>query len=619
MSVIYSINGKFFTDFGIYVSESKGLVDALKRRRPKAYTWAEYHGISVDLSRPKFEAREITLNCFIIGENWDVLLNNFNAFRDEFANPDTQRLLIEPFGFKALPYQVYLSDEIDLQKKFAQGKMAATFSLKLIEPNPIKKVLYFEGGQFSLSYNSTTETEIFYSDLTKDIVPGNASLNGKTLPAGYIIIAGNMEDVTGFTSNATVVWDVRSIGIIAPPPPPPADTQVPSAPTGLSVTNVGVNTLALNWNAATDNVGVSGYNVYVNGEYRTFVQGTSVNLTGLFANTQYSFYVQAKDAAGNTSAASATITGKTAAAPDTTSPSVVTNLAAGTTTETTIPISWTAATDNVGVTGYEVWVDGSLYQTVTNTSTTIFDRAAGTSYTIDVYAKDAAGNKSAKARVTATTKAAVSAIVQTGLALHYNSNSYTSGSTITDIAGGDDNGTIYGGVTKDVSGLSFNGSTGYIQSARPLNLGSNEFTIELWFNSKSSEQQAILESRSTGWSTGDWVVFFVNNKVSMSVMDIGDPIIECNTLSVNTNYHLAITRIGSEISIYINGNFVRSFYSSTSIGSGNLPITIGRDNVAGGRFFFNGNIPIIRVYNGKGLTSVEISQNFNAEKSQFNL
>jgi len=86
-----------------------------------------------------------------------------------------------------------------------------------------------------------------------------------------------------------------------------ADTQPPTAPTGLTASNITQTTVTLTWNASTDNVGVTGYDVYCNGTMLGTVTGTSANVTGLTAGTTYSFYVKAKDAAGNVSSASNTI------------------------------------------------------------------------------------------------------------------------------------------------------------------------------------------------------------------------------------------------------------------------------------------------------------------------
>ena len=84
------------------------------------------------------------------------------------------------------------------------------------------------------------------------------------------------------------------------------DTTPPSAPTNLDAFNPTLSTIDLSWNASTDNVGVTGYNVYMDGGLLGTVTGTSAQVTGLAQNTTYSFYVTAYDAAGNTSSASNT-------------------------------------------------------------------------------------------------------------------------------------------------------------------------------------------------------------------------------------------------------------------------------------------------------------------------
>ena len=64
-------------------------------------------------------------------------------------------------------------------------------------------------------------------------------------------------------------------------------------------------------------------------------------------------------------------------------------------TGTTIDLAWTAATDNVGVTNYEVWMNGVLKVTLGNTLThTVTGLTTATSYTFRLIAKDAAGNSS---------------------------------------------------------------------------------------------------------------------------------------------------------------------------------------------------------------------------------
>jgi mannan endo-1,4-beta-mannosidase len=315
----------------------------------------------------------------------------------------------------------------------------------------------------------------------------------------------------------------------------PEDTEAPTAPLNLVATSVKNNAVTLSWDAATDNVGVTGYDVYVEGELNTSTQTTAATVAGLRAGTAYTFTVIAKDAADNRSEASAPLTvttslftetnllqnsgfeqellgwnvlqgdvtidteqvfegqkalrvgtaanswvqqiistgfvpgekytlkatGKVAALigsgvkvaiqinsggdfvalnftttsfesksvevtlPETTTsvkvyatnrnngtgffdnielvkrspvdteaPSVPTGLTAGEITKNSVALSWTAATDNVGVTAYDVYVNGLLKTSSETNSATVTGLAAGTPYAFTVTARDAEGNTS---------------------------------------------------------------------------------------------------------------------------------------------------------------------------------------------------------------------------------
>ena len=184
-----------------------------------------------------------------------------------------------------------------------------------------------------------------------------------------------------------------------------ADTEAPSAPSNLTATNVTETTLDLNWSAATDNVGVVGYDVYQGTSLLGTVTGTSASITGLTADTAYSFSVRAKDAEANVSASSNVVNVTTAGGTtaDTEAPSTPANLTASNVTETTLDLSWTASTDNVGVVGYDVYQGTSLLGTVTGTSASITGLTADTDYTFSVTAQDEAGNVSGSASVSIRT------------------------------------------------------------------------------------------------------------------------------------------------------------------------------------------------------------------------
>ncbi|MFD1602474.1 endonuclease [Flavobacterium artemisiae] len=91
------------------------------------------------------------------------------------------------------------------------------------------------------------------------------------------------------------------------------DTTPPTAPLNLAVTASTSNTISLSWSAATDNVGISGYAIYVNGIFKQNETGTTATVAGLTPSTTYSFYVMAKDTSNNLSTASTSVDGNTAA------------------------------------------------------------------------------------------------------------------------------------------------------------------------------------------------------------------------------------------------------------------------------------------------------------------
>ena len=85
------------------------------------------------------------------------------------------------------------------------------------------------------------------------------------------------------------------------------DTEAPSAPANLTASGTTQTSTSLSWNASTDNVAVTGYDIYKNGSFLTSVSSTNYTVNNLSAATTYSFYVKAKDDAGNISAKSSTI------------------------------------------------------------------------------------------------------------------------------------------------------------------------------------------------------------------------------------------------------------------------------------------------------------------------
>ena len=185
------------------------------------------------------------------------------------------------------------------------------------------------------------------------------------------------------------------------------DVTAPSIPANLSATAQSSSSINLSWSASSDDTAVTGYTIYQNGSAVTTTSNTSYSDTGLTASTQYSYTVDAFDAAGNHSSQSTSANATTQApASDTTAPSTPTNLSATAVSSSAINLSWTASTDNVGVSGYKIFRGGVQVGTSVGTFYSDSGLAVSTLYTYTVSAYDAASNSSSQSSsASATTQA----------------------------------------------------------------------------------------------------------------------------------------------------------------------------------------------------------------------
>ncbi|WP_308167410.1 GDSL-type esterase/lipase family protein [Catellatospora tritici] len=187
---------------------------------------------------------------------------------------------------------------------------------------------------------------------------------------------------------------------------PPADSTAPSVPAGLRATVSCALVVTLNWSASTDNVGVTGYDVFRSTNNSPFtVIGTTTATT--FTDTlsglaQYE--IRARDAAGNTSALTAPVSAAPPPCPppDTQPPTTPGTPTASATSSTATTLTWTAATDNIGVAGYDVYrapgASGGTFAQVGRPTTATFTDTGltpATTYRYQVRARDAAANTSA--------------------------------------------------------------------------------------------------------------------------------------------------------------------------------------------------------------------------------
>jgi glucose/arabinose dehydrogenase len=182
-----------------------------------------------------------------------------------------------------------------------------------------------------------------------------------------------------------------------------ADTEPPSIPGNPRTSDLRCDSVTFAWDAATDNVGVAFYDIYHDGQQVTTVSGTTLSTTlNVIAGVPWGWYVNARDAADNVSQASTTVTvTPPPCEEDTEKPTAPSGLG-GEASGTSISLSWTASTDNIGVKAYDIFRDDVKVGTVSGTAanapaTTFVDSGldAKKKYSYTVTARDAQDNVSA--------------------------------------------------------------------------------------------------------------------------------------------------------------------------------------------------------------------------------
>jgi chitodextrinase len=214
------------------------------------------------------------------------------------------------------------------------------------------------------------------------------------------------------SAGANTGWQYSGVYTVTAPP----DTTAPSVPSGLGSSSVTTTSFTLTWSASSDNVSVTAYEVQRDTTSLGTTSALSLGLSGLSPNTTYAMTVRARDAAGNWSAWSSALNVTTASLADTTAPSVPTGLASSNVGSAGFTLTWTASTDNVGVTQYEIFKNGVSYTTSTALTSNITGLSPATTYPMTVRARDAAGNWSAQSTaLNVTTSSAPIGMVDTDL------------------------------------------------------------------------------------------------------------------------------------------------------------------------------------------------------------
>lgn len=218
MNVVYKIDGVDISTYGVYVSASDGLLSRPNFKKPTAHSWPEYHGEVVDLNIRVYEPRTIQLDCFIVADSKEQFLTKCNTFLSIFEKSGTLRLFVSVDPDKPLLYEVYLDAGMDVKKIWSNHQMTGRFSIKLREPEPVKRVIRYTRNdeaskQVTLSIASSKLLNIYWGDGNHAFdVSGGASSkqithNYTADGTYYIVITGNIDEISEFTHNGVLVWN----------------------------------------------------------------------------------------------------------------------------------------------------------------------------------------------------------------------------------------------------------------------------------------------------------------------------------------------------------------------------------------------------------------------------
>ncbi len=273
------------------------------------------------------------------------------------------------------------------------GAVAAVSQVKLTWDLSCAKAYRVE-----LSTNATQWSTV-YETTTGDGGVDDLAVGGN---ARYVRVFGTTRCRTG-SAYGYSLQEFQVYGTVG------ADTEPPTTPGNARASDITSTSVKLSWDASTDDKGVVAYDIYNTGQLVKTVDGATLTttITGLTPNTNYGFYVNARDGAGNVSQASNTVAVKTP--PDVIDkepPTAPGNLRSTASTANSVSLTWNASADNIGVKGYNVYSSGEQVGSTTTTSATISGLKANTTYPFTVKAFDAAGNLStASNEISVRTKA----------------------------------------------------------------------------------------------------------------------------------------------------------------------------------------------------------------------
>jgi YVTN family beta-propeller protein len=395
----------------------------------------------------------------------------------------------------------------------------------------------------------------------------------------------------------------------------PNDTTAPSAPSFLVATPIGSDAVKLDWGAATDNIGVTGYRIYRDGAEIATTGGLTFTDTPLASARTFAYAVTAYDGRDNEGAAAGPVDATTPA-PDTSPPGEPGSVNAAVNGPTSVSVSWTASSDNVAVVEYKVYRDGAEIASLPEAARSYDDNGAtpNTTHAYEVSALDLAGNESDP---TATTQQVTTPEGPADIIGAWGFEE-PSGPTALDASGNGNDGSIENGGVRTPNGhtgngLEVNGSAGNVGlGGLDVDAGATGITIMAWINADDfGTKDARIVSKSTGSAEQDhiWMLSTIKGpRLRFRLKTGGNTttlVASGPTIPEDAWVHVAASYDGTTMTLYQDGNWVGSTGKT-----GLVDIAPGVDawigaNPGQSNQVFDGRIDDVKVFR-RGLDATEI-------------
>jgi chitodextrinase len=295
--------------------------------------------------------------------------------------------------------------------------------------------------------------------------------------------------------------------------------------------------------------------------------------------------------------------------PDLVAPSAPTSFAVTGTTSGSIATGWTAATDNVGVAGYNLYRDGVRIASTPTTGYTYTGLTCETSYGLEVEAFDAAGNVSTRASVSGTSGGCDPSTPPPGLVAAYGFGE-GSGTVVGDASGNGRDGTVVGATWtggRIGPGLSFDGTSGRVDLPPLGTFYDTGFTLEAWVKKRTTKRDvAVLGSWASGSGGGPMIwVSHTTGRYNLTLGTSSVGYLDSGRAPTLAQWqHVAATYDGIVARFYVDGQQVASRPYTANVGDSNL-WRVGAYG-PGPTGFFAGELDEVRVY-GRALGPSEIA------------